>query len=343
MSDDAIHSSGELPAGGVAVDPMSGGEESEFDEHHELTAAERKSGERWVMAMFTLAGLLCVGFVVAYVAVDMDAPNGIYNFWLGITLGGALLAVGVAGVLWQKRLMPHDKVVEERHTYAGTEQEWQELSTTFVANSQESGVPRRKLLLGGLIGASGMLAVPAIVTLRDLGTAPGLPYEEFSTTHWSAGVRLMDKQTLRSITRDTLAPGGIMSVIPHEEDIHIKEGDEGYLKMLADSALILIRLPDPSANKPLKGREKWAPDGFIAYSKICTHVGCPVALYEQQTNKLLCPCHQSTFDVVDGARVVFGPAGRPLPQLEIRFRADGELEAAGDFAEPVGPSYWERT
>jgi len=346
MSDDAIHSSGDLPpVGGVAVNPLSHGEESEFgDEPHlPLTASERRRGERFVMAWFTLAMLAAAGFVVAYVIVDPETPNGVYNAWLGATLGAALLAVGIAGVLWQKMLMPHDKVVEERHSFEGTEQEWEELSETFVANSQESGVPRRKVLLGGLIGASGMLAVPAVVLLRDLGTAPGKPYEAFSTTHWGPGVRLMDKQTLRPVTRDTLAPGGIMSIIPHSDDIGIKEGDEGYLQMMADSAVLLIRLPDPTANKPLPGREDWTPEGFIAYSKICTHVGCPVALYEQQTNKLLCPCHQSTFDVVDGARVMFGPAGRPLPQLHIRFRESGELEAVSDFAEPVGPSYWERT
>jgi ubiquinol-cytochrome c reductase iron-sulfur subunit len=343
--DDAIHSPGHLPAGGVAVDPAGSGDEHEFDEetHLPLTAAQRRRGERFVMAWFTLAMLAAVGFVVAYVIVDPETPNGVYNAWLGATLGGALLAVGIAGVLWQKMLMPHDKVVEERHTFEGTEEEWTELSETFVANSAESGVPRRKVLLGGLIGASGMLAVPAVVLLRDLGTAPGTPYGAFSSTHWRPGYRLMDVQTLRSVTKDTLAPGGIMSIIPHKDDIGITEGDPGYLPMIADSAVLLIRLPDPTANKPLPGREDWTPEGFIAYSKICTHVGCPVALYEQETNKLLCPCHQSTFDVVDGARVIFGPAGRPLPQMHIRFNAAGELEAVSDFAEPVGPSYWERT
>ncbi len=343
MSDDAIHSSGPLAGGGVAVDPRSDGDEHDGSSSAPLTAAERKRGERFVMAWFTLAMLAAIGFVVAFVVVDPQTPNGVYNAWLGGTLGAALVAIGVAGVLWHKMLMPHEKVVEERHTYAGTEQEWDELDATFVANSEETGVPRRKVLLGGLIGASGMLAVPAVVLLRDLGTASGTPYEAFSTTHWREGVRLMDKQTLRTVTRDSLAPGGIMSIIPQFDDIGIKEGDEDYLAMMSDSAVILIRLPDPAANKPMPGREDWTPDGFIAYSKICTHVGCPVALYEQETNKLLCPCHQSTFDVVDGARVLFGPAGRPLPQLHIRYNPAGELEAVSDFAEPVGPSYWERT
>ncbi|MDQ1714911.1 MAG: ubiquinol-cytochrome c reductase iron-sulfur subunit, partial [Frankiaceae bacterium] len=222
MSDDAIHSSGDLPPkGGVAVDPATGGEEQEFDDesHAPLTDAERKRGERLVMAMFTLAGLLCVGFVVAYVVVDINTANGMYNFWLGVTLGGALLAVGIAGVLWQKMLMPHDKVTEERHTFAGTEEEWDQLSDTFVANSQESGVPRRKVLLGGLIGASGMLAVPAVVLLRDLSTAQGTPYAAFQHTHWGVkpNMRIVAKDTGRTITRDSLNPGGIVSGIPHPD------------------------------------------------------------------------------------------------------------------------------
>jgi ubiquinol-cytochrome c reductase iron-sulfur subunit len=343
MSDDAVHSSGDLPTGGVAVDPETGGEEQEFEDSHELTGTERRSGERWVMGMFTLAMLLSIGFVVAFVIVDNNTSGAAYNAWLGATLGGALLAVGVAGVLWQKKLMPHERVSEERHTFTGTEEEWEELDSTFVGNSQESGVPRRKVLLGGLIGASGMLAVPAIVTLRDLSTASGTPYAAFTHTHWKPDMRIVAKDTGATVTRESLLPGGIISGIPHPDDVGIKEGDEDYLAMIADSALIVIRLPDPTQNRPLPGRETWAPEGFIVYSKICTHVGCPVALYEQETNKLLCPCHQSTFDVVDGARVIFGPAGRPLPQLPVKFNASGELVAVEDFHEPVGPSYWERT
>jgi ubiquinol-cytochrome c reductase iron-sulfur subunit len=99
---------------------------------------------------------------------------------------------------------------------------------------------------------------------------------------------------------------------------------------------------DPQKMKVSAGRETWHHDGIVAYSKICTHVGCPVALYEQQTHHLLCPCHQSTFDLTQECKVIFGPAGHALPQLPITVDAEGFLVAQSDFLEPVGPSYWER-
>jgi len=99
---------------------------------------------------------------------------------------------------------------------------------------------------------------------------------------------------------------------------------------------------NPESLKPSAGREDWSYNGIVAYSKICTHVGCPVALYEQQTHHLLCPCHQSTFDLTQECKVIFGPASRPLPQLPIAVDAEGYLVATSDFKEPVGPSYWER-
>ena len=99
---------------------------------------------------------------------------------------------------------------------------------------------------------------------------------------------------------------------------------------------------DPDKLEVSPGREDWNVDGIVAYSKICTHVGCPVALYEQHTHHLLCPCHQSTFDVTREAKVVFGPASHPLPQLPITVNEEGFLVARSDFQEPVGPVYWER-
>ena len=104
--------------------------------------------------------------------------------------------------------------------------------------------------------------------------------------------------------------------------------------------VILVKL-DPSLIKSQKQRD-WGYDGIVAYSKVCTHVGCPVALYEQQTHHLLCPCHQSTFDMTDDCKVIFGPAKRPLPQLPITVDDEGYLIAADEFREPVGPSFFER-
>ena len=138
------------------------------------------------------------------------------------------------------------------------------------------------------------------------------------------------------------SPGSIISV-----------GPEGYLDdddAMAKAAVTLIKfrpgeLQFTSANHavPNKVVHNWTVDNIVAYSKICTHVGCPAALYEQTTHHILCPCHQSTFDATEGARVIFGPATRPLPQLPMGVDSQGFLIALGDFQEPVGPSFWERS
>jgi ubiquinol-cytochrome c reductase iron-sulfur subunit len=109
----------------------------------------------------------------------------------------------------------------------------------------------------------------------------------------------------------------------------------------AKAAAIVVRMK-PSDITPAPGRENWGVAGILCYSKICTHVGCPISLWEQQTHHLLCPCHQSTFDLADNGKVIFGPAARPLPQLPIMVDSEGYLVAQSDFDEPVGPSYWER-
>ena len=129
---------------------------------------------------------------------------------------------------------------------------------------------------------------------------------------------------------DTLSVGGTITVFP--------EGAE----QAGDAQVVLIRVA-PGRNRPRRGRETWAPEGNVAYSKICTHVGCPVGLYQEDTHELVCPCHQSTFDVLDGARPRFGPATRPLPQLPLAVDGEGYLVAQSDFTEPVGPGFWNRS
>jgi ubiquinol-cytochrome c reductase iron-sulfur subunit len=105
---------------------------------------------------------------------------------------------------------------------------------------------------------------------------------------------------------------------------------------------LLIRIRPDQEITPVPGREGWTVEGVVAYSKLCTHVGCPVGLYQPQIAQLLCPCHQSTFDVLDGARPIFGPAARPLPQLPLGLDGRGHLIATGDFSDPVGPGFWDR-
>ena len=176
-----------------------------------------------------------------------------------------------------------------------------------------------------------LLPLPAVVLLRDTGPLPG---DALSTTFWEPGMRLTLDPTGEPVKASSMSIGSIAHIMPEGVD-----EAEHPLEERAKAAVLLVRLePDELAAKSREG----AYDGIVAYSKICTHMGCPVALYEQQTHHLLCPCHQSTFDLTDNCKVIFGPARRPLPQLPITVDAEGYLVAKSGFDQPVGPSFWER-
>ena len=179
---------------------------------------------------------------------------------------------------------------------------------------------RRKFLTTLLVGAAGVLGLSQLVLLATLGPrSRGL-----RSTAWKPGARLVTFDG-RPITRDALAGGGMIVAFP-----------EGHTDA-ADSQIALLRLPGVAAQP---GRESWSPEGFFAYSRVCTHAGCAVSQYEDETQALLCPCHQSTFDLRDGCRPVAGPAARPLPQLALAVDAGGFLVAQHDFTQPIGPGFW---
>ena len=136
-------------------------------------------------------------------------------------------------------------------------------------------------------------------------------------------------------------PEGLVHVAEEREGVIYLEGVELNVEK-AKSSLIMVRMEPDDITFSKDSPENWQVGGILAYSKICTHVGCPISLYEQQTHHVLCPCHQSTFDLANGAEVIFGPAARPLPQLPITVDDEGYLVAQSDFTEPVGPSFWER-
>jgi ubiquinol-cytochrome c reductase iron-sulfur subunit len=140
----------------------------------------------------------------------------------------------------------------------------------------------------------------------------------------------------RPIKPSDLEVGAVAQVLPE-----LPTGTERNLENIGKDAVLLIRIRPEEFNLNAE-RLSWTHDGIIAFSKICSHMGCAVALYEQQTKHLLCPCHQSTFDVTRAAKVIFGPAARPLPQLALTVDGDGYLVAKQGFTEPVGPSFWER-
>lgn len=308
--------------------------------------ARAAKAERIVVACFVLAMLAGFGFLVAYALVGVGSLSGALhsNLWLGGTLSLTLLLLAVGAVIWVRHLMPSVEITEQRHLMRSSEADRAAFKETFEEGAATSQFVRRPLVRRTLIAATVPLAVAPIFLLRDLGP---LPQTSLDNTVWRKGLRLVAYGTNRPITAAEFnSPGGLISV-----------GPEGYLSnddVMAKAAVIIIKFRPgqlvfgPPARPggpsvPNLTVPNWTVDNIVAYSKICTHVGCPAALYEQTTHHILCPCHQSTFDATRGAKVLFGPASRPLPQLPIGVDAQGFLIATGGFNEPVGPSFWERS
>ena len=279
-------------------------------------AGSTPGDERAVAYFLVVATLAALGLAGVYIAGGQAQAEG---FLLFVSLG----SIGVALVLWAKRLLPEREVTDERGALPSEEHDVEAVEETL--EGEEVFFTQRRLLLGLLTAAGGALGLAALFPIRSLGPSPG---RSLQTTAWRRGDRLVDEDG-RAVRVDTLAVGGILTVFP--------EGKE----QAGDSQAVLIKVED-GLLRPRRGREAWAPEGHVAYSKICTHVGCPVGLYQESTHELLCPCHQSTFDVLDGARPRFGPATRSLPQLPLTIDPEGFLRADGDFDEPVGPGYWNR-
>ena len=248
---------------------------------------------------------------------------------LGATLGGGMLFVGVGLVAWGKYLMPRGPFVEERHVLANSEADRDAFAAAIVERGGD--VIKRRKLLGGLLGGGlGIFGVVAMFPLlRSLGP---LPKSTLDHTDWTKGSFVVD-QTGRRVSVGDLAIGSIVTVFP--------EGTQNTDRGQAVDQTVLIRISNQDFTT-LKGRETWGPAGYVAYSKLCTHLGCPVGLYEQQLQLLVCPCHQSMFNVTTGAIPQFGPAPRPLPQLPLYVDSQGFLRSQRDYHVPVGPGFWER-
>jgi ubiquinol-cytochrome c reductase iron-sulfur subunit len=299
-----------------------------------------KRAERQVAVMFTLSMIGTLVFLVSYFAVDKDTAvfvpfmgsTGLQNLLLGLGLGFGLFFIGVGAIHWAKTLMPDQEVVEERHPLRSSDENRAGAVAALKDGAETSGIARRPLIKATLGGALGLFGLPFIVALRDLGP---LPKDRLSHTMWKAGMRLVSDPELAPIKASDVTIGSVFHVMPEGID---KVPD--VLEQKAKAAVLLMRL-DPADIKSAKERS-WGYDGIVAYSKICTHVGCPVGLYEQQTHHLLCPCHQSTFDVTEDCKVIFGPAHRRLPQLGITVDDEGYLIARQPFQEAVGPSFPER-
>ena len=297
-----------------------------------------KNAVRQVAALFALSMIGSALALYAYFAfpISEDLTTVRLNtlfLGVGITLG--LLGIGIGAVHWAKTLMPDNEVSEERHLTRGSDEKRAAAIEIINLANQESGFSRRKLIRRTLYGALALFPLPGIILFADLGPSLG---DKLRHTAWKQGTRLTKDPYGSPIKASEVTIGSVFHVIPEG----LSPESEDYLEEKAKAAVLLVRV-DPDELVETEERSNWSYQGIVAYSKICTHVGCPVALYEQHTHHLLCPCHQSTFDLVNGCKVIFGPASRPLPQLPIAVDAEGYLIAQSDFHEPVGPSFWDRS
>lgn len=311
--------------------------------------------ERSIAFLLTLSGLFALGFVVAYIWWPERYEPGavaskLYTPLLGLTLGASLLLLGLAIATWAKKLLPEEIAVQDRHDGPSARDEQQLTGATLLNMADETGIARRPLLKAAFLLPAGALGVAAATPLVGSLIKDPNANHILLTTGWDPTNNDGKKVPLvrddgTPIRPEDVSVGGQMTVFPGIPG--------GATNKYADSPTLLIHLREEDAaalrasiaqtkatgeNGPLV-EGMW--ENFVAYSKICTHAGCPASLYEQQTNRLLCPCHQSQFLITNQAKPIFGPAHRKLPMLPIELEG-GVLVASSDYLEPVGPTYWER-
>ena len=287
---------------------------------HDPRAA--KKAERQVAILFSFSAIGTILFIYSYVAIDTSTyiflpilgTTNAHELFLGLGLAMALFFIGMGAVHWAKTLMPDHEVVDVRKEQRSADED----RAAFVATAKEgaavAGLGRRPLIKRSLGLALGLVGLSPLLLLRDLGP---LPKNELEETNWRAGTRLVTDPGDRPIKPSDLEIGGVAQVQPE-----LPAGRKRTLEDIGKDSLLLIRLRPEDFNLDAE-RLSWTHEGIIAFSKICSHMGCAVALYEQSTKHLLCPCHQSTFDVTRAAKVIFGPAARPLPQLAISVERQG--------------------
>jgi ubiquinol-cytochrome c reductase iron-sulfur subunit len=296
---------------------------------------------RQVGLVFALAGLFAFAFIVVYIGGGNFFPSwqwtahpsgfsAAFTPLLGACMGLSLACVGLGLVLFTKKLLPHETAVQDKHD--GSHFDRVTTGATLVGGLHNSGLARRKVITRSLGFMAGGLGLMLIMPLGGLIKNPSKG-DPLGTTPWGKGVRLVDVNGVPVRPGDQ-EPGSMQTVFPA-----VPGGDRA-----ADAATMLFRLrPEQmAAMKPRKGQAGFGYGDYVAFSKICTHAGCPVSLYEQETSRILCPCHQSQFLVTEGAVPVFGPATRPLPQLPITLDGEGYFVARSDYIEAVGPTYWNR-
>lgn len=296
-------------------------EEAEPVPPDELDASPDPAAELLVALLLFAAALAAAGFVVFY-AVNRNTQ------YLGLCLGLALLLAGTAAALAGRRVVLREKTTEAYHEF-GDREEQRQVENLVIEG--KIAITRRRLLFSSLAAVGAALGAAAVLPVASFG--PGVGRRVYQTP-WSAGKPVVDEHGA-PITLADIGEGEFLTGFPQGAS----------LDDLA-APLIIVRLAPEELELPAD-RAHSAPHGVLAYSKICPHAGCAISMFryplfdpQQAGPALVCPCHYSTFNPADGGSLEFGPAGRPLPQLPLRIGADGvSLEAAGNFYEPIGPSY----
>jgi ubiquinol-cytochrome c reductase iron-sulfur subunit len=292
-------------------------------EHRVVPRGPKEPGaELLLLALLGAASIASFSFIVVY-AIDRI---GHQTQWLGLTLGLALLLLAASCFVIARRLVVAEELDEP---YPEPERPAEVETIEEIVVESGSRFTRRRLVKLAGTGAVGAIGLAALTPALSLG--PAFDNDGLLRTPWRRGRRLVDEG------------GQPLAASSIEEASFYTAYPEGADREQFGAPLVLVRLP----HAQIRERRDWAVQGIVAYSKICTHAGCAIALYRKPTfadvepkPALVCPCHYSTFDPADAGKVLFGPAGRALPQLPLLVDRAGHLRAAGNFSGPVGPSWW---
>jgi ubiquinol-cytochrome c reductase iron-sulfur subunit len=325
------------------------------------TRAEKRA-ERAVALWFVISALAGLAFLVSFLfwPFEYRAPGEpgyemyvLYTPVIGGTFGLAVLAVGIGVIAYVKKFFPDEVSVQQRHDGVSDEVARRTITAQLVKAGQDTGIARRSLIVRSAGGAAGLLGLGlGIAAVAPLVRDPWKGGDDAAlwVTNWKpvGGETVYlrrdtgDPHEVSLVRPEDQAPGSMETVFPFRESD--RDDEEALIRGLrgSDTPVMLIRLRPSQPVVERSGQEEFNYGDYYAYSKICTHLGCPTSLYEAQTNRILCPCHQSQFLATEYGKPVFGPATRPLPQLPITVNDEGYFVATGDFAEPVGPAFWER-
>jgi len=279
----------------------------------------------WEVVVLILLALVA-GCAIVFMVLFSFEGLAHQTQYLGLALGAAFVLLAAICIVVANKLIVTEELEED---YPDLEHSAESDDVEQVVVDSGSRFTRGRLVKLAGFGALGTLGLALITPALSLG--PAFATQKLKWTPWRRGRRLVDSQGAPLKASDIEA-GSFYTAYPESAD-----------RELIGSPIVVVRVPLAD----LKSRHDWAPQGIVAFSKICTHAGCAISLYRKPTfvpveprPALVCPCHYSTFDPADGGKVIFGPAGRALPQLPLAVDAKGYLRAQANFDEPIGPSWW---